>query len=77
MQQIHDFLLMNGFECFNNYRIDVSGVATDYFYYENRVTVIENVDNIQLLIYHGNEFHNYVAPKATEHALNKLKEVII
>lgn len=80
MQHIHDFLLIRGFECFSNYPIDFGGIATEYFHYENRnnkVTVIENVDNIQLLIYYEHEFHNYVAPKATEHVLNKLKEVLI
>lgn len=80
MEQIRDFLSENNFGCFSNYAIDFGGIATEYFHYENKnnkITVVENIDNVQLLIYYDNEFYNYVGPKSTEHGLNKLKEVII
>lgn len=80
MQNIQEFLLKSNFECFNKYTLDFGGVATEYFHYKNKnnkITIVENVDNIQLLVYYDSEFHNYVGPKTTEHALNKLKEVII
>lgn len=76
MEKIHEFLLLRGFECFAKYKDTLGSYVTEYFYDDNRIAIVEEVDNYQILVYYNKKFDNFIVPMCTDDGLIKLKEVI-
>lgn len=77
MEKMHDYLLLKGFECFAKYKDTLGSYITEYFKSENRVAIIENIDNYQIMVYYNKRFDNFTVPLNDDIGAEKLKEVII
>lgn len=72
MELVTNFLLSRDYDHPGTYEDDLGGTVFDYFKDKNRITIIENIENYQILVYNSGIITGY-SVKIVENVLSYLK----